>query len=202
MVVGNKREDRRIQRTRQLLRKGFVEAMREKGFAAMSIQDITDRANVNRGTFYIHFSDKYTLLDEIVRDNFGQLLANLLPPEPRWDRRNLQLFILTVFNCFESKYQHRKPSTRFPAAILEQAIHEEITNYLIRWIRPAGVIESSEHMRWEMRARVISWAIFGAAINWSQETLKISVDQMADAVLSVIMDGTAPADSVPDGLLE
>ncbi|MBZ0305227.1 MAG: TetR/AcrR family transcriptional regulator [Anaerolineae bacterium] len=56
------KQDRRIQRTRQLLRSALVELMKEKGFDAITIQDVTDRANVGRTTFYLHYSSKEDLL--------------------------------------------------------------------------------------------------------------------------------------------
>lgn len=56
------REDRRIQRTQQLLRTSLLALVREKGFETLSVQDIIDRANVGRTTFYAHFSNKEELL--------------------------------------------------------------------------------------------------------------------------------------------
>lgn len=55
-------EDRRIQRTRQLLRDSLLVLVEEKGFEALSVQEIIDRANVGRTTFYAHFSNKEELL--------------------------------------------------------------------------------------------------------------------------------------------
>ena len=54
--------DRRVERTRQLLRDALVSLIREKGFAALSAQEIIDRANVGRATFYAHFDNKEDLL--------------------------------------------------------------------------------------------------------------------------------------------
>jgi len=56
--------DRRIQRTRQSLRTALLELIKEKGYDAISIEDITDRANVGRATFYFHYKDKEDLLLE------------------------------------------------------------------------------------------------------------------------------------------
>lgn len=190
MTTTGKREDRRIQRTRQLLQKGFVEVIREKGFAAMSIQDIAERANVSRGTFYIHYTDKYMLLDQIVRGNFGQMLTDAVPPDPRWDKGTLRLIVLTVFECFEMKYKHRQPTSRLPVAQLEQTIHGELTNYLTRLIKKDHCDGIHEAAQLEARARVVTWAILGPAIEWAQEPVTISKDQMAYAILSVIMERT------------
>ena len=69
----NDKNDRRSQRTRQALGDALVELMMEKGYDAISIKDIIDRANVGRSTFYSHYADKDQLF-------VGQLdrLMNLL----------------------------------------------------------------------------------------------------------------------------
>lgn len=54
--------DRRVQRTRELLQKALIELIGERGYDAITIQDIVDRANVGRTTFYLHFSSKDELL--------------------------------------------------------------------------------------------------------------------------------------------
>ena len=54
--------DRRVQRTRKLLQEALVSMMIEKGYDGTTVQDIVDRANVGRATFYAHFADKETLL--------------------------------------------------------------------------------------------------------------------------------------------
>jgi AcrR family transcriptional regulator len=56
--------DRRIQRTRQSLRAALLELIKEKGYDAISIEEITERANVGRATFYLHYKDKEDLLLE------------------------------------------------------------------------------------------------------------------------------------------
>ena len=58
--------DRRIQKTRQAIVKTFVELLNEKGFDKITINDIADRANINRGTFYLHYVDKFDLLDKCI----------------------------------------------------------------------------------------------------------------------------------------
>ena len=52
------KRDRRIERTHQLLSKALMDLIIERGYDSITIQDITDRANVSRTTFYLHFKDK------------------------------------------------------------------------------------------------------------------------------------------------
>ena len=58
----NTKADRRSQRTRQLLSTALIEVMLEKRYDEITVQDIIDRANVGRSTFYAHFLDKEDLL--------------------------------------------------------------------------------------------------------------------------------------------
>jgi len=54
--------DRRVQRTRQLLQNSLSELILDKGYEKVTVQDVIDRANVGRSTFYAHFQDKEELL--------------------------------------------------------------------------------------------------------------------------------------------
>lgn len=54
--------DRRTRRTRQLLRAALIDLILERGYAAVTVQDVLDRADVGRSTFYSHFYDKEDLL--------------------------------------------------------------------------------------------------------------------------------------------
>jgi AcrR family transcriptional regulator len=58
----SRRYDRRVQRTQQLLRAALLSLIDEKGFETLTVQDIIDRANVGRATFYAHFDNKEDLL--------------------------------------------------------------------------------------------------------------------------------------------
>lgn len=50
--------DRRVERTRELLQKALIELINERGYDAITIQEIVDRANVGRTTFYLHYTSK------------------------------------------------------------------------------------------------------------------------------------------------
>ncbi len=70
--------DRRVQRTRQLLHQALIALVLEKGYDKITVQNIIDRANVGRSTFYAHYLDKEDLLKsglEKLRQDLGQHLA-------------------------------------------------------------------------------------------------------------------------------
>ncbi|MEI4620452.1 TetR/AcrR family transcriptional regulator [Bacillus cereus] len=65
--------DRRIVKTKEAIKNAFVELMSEKNFDQITIQDITDRANIGRRTFYSHYLDKYDLLDKFTEEHINEL---------------------------------------------------------------------------------------------------------------------------------
>lgn len=68
--------DLRTRRTRKLLQRALLEAATEKGFAHVTVRDITERAMVNRATFYRHYQDKYDLLAQYMGELSGLIDSN------------------------------------------------------------------------------------------------------------------------------
>lgn len=69
--------DRRAIRTKKMIRNALTELIEEKGFGNISITDITTRADINRGTFYLHYIDKYDLLEQIEKELLQELQQNI-----------------------------------------------------------------------------------------------------------------------------
>lgn len=63
--MNNVREDRRIRKTRNNLKESLAELMLEKDFREITVKDIAEKADINRGTFYLHYKDTYDLLEKI-----------------------------------------------------------------------------------------------------------------------------------------
>ncbi|MFL5745117.1 MAG: TetR/AcrR family transcriptional regulator [Niastella sp.] len=74
-------EDRRIQKTKQLLADSLSQLMREKEYDAITIQDIVDKANVGRSTFYAHYESKEKLLLNNI--NFQRELIHFSGNDPQ-----------------------------------------------------------------------------------------------------------------------
>jgi AcrR family transcriptional regulator len=72
--------DRRSRRTRRMLKEAFFALVLEKGYDGVTIEDITDRADLGRTTFYLHYRDKEELLVESI-DAIAEELIARLPPE-------------------------------------------------------------------------------------------------------------------------
>jgi AcrR family transcriptional regulator len=71
--MSEEKQNRRIQRTRQLLQRSLLQLIDEKGYDAISIQDITEKANLGRSTFYLHYPSK----DALLLDHHAEFAAHL-----------------------------------------------------------------------------------------------------------------------------
>ena len=64
--MGETKIDRRRRYTLSVIQEAFFAPLAEVGFAKMTVADICRRAEINRGTFYLHYEDKYALLDALI----------------------------------------------------------------------------------------------------------------------------------------
>jgi len=67
--------DRRTVRTKKLLREALIALIEEKGLESISVSDLTSRADINRGTFYLHYRDVFDMLDQLQREVLDGLFA-------------------------------------------------------------------------------------------------------------------------------
>jgi AcrR family transcriptional regulator len=188
MTTPPKKIDRRVQKTHNLIRTASIEIMKKKGFTAMTVQDITNCANINRGTFYAHFSNKYELLNELVHERFQDLLAFKLPNATRWNKETLHLLIQIVLEHYKDVYRQCEPA-EVVDLLIEGATKEELVKLLLEWLREMGNAETKWQVPIETIARVVSWTILGAAAHWSHERNNIPSEQIADDVLLVLIQG-------------
>ena len=77
VFMENIKEDRRIRRTKKLLKQALAQLMDEKDFKDITVKDITERADLNRGTFYLHYTDTYDILNKI-EDEILKNIQNMI----------------------------------------------------------------------------------------------------------------------------
>ena len=191
MATAVKHVDPRVKRTRKLLQQAFIGLFQERGFASISIQDITERATVNRATFYAHFPDKYALLDSIIREQFQRLATSQLPPAPSWGGASLRALIRAAFDFLGEFHRDCKPSDTQFDPLIERAVQQELAEILLSWLKQAPASGTQQRVPAKTMASVMSWAIFGTAAEWSRNARTPSAEEMTNQVLLVLTEGVA-----------
>src|SRR5215469_14478403 len=79
----------RVRRTQKLLQQALIELIEERGFEALTVGELTERAMVSRAAFYRNYKDKYDLVERIFAETMSALLAAITDlgqehPAPIW----------------------------------------------------------------------------------------------------------------------
>ena len=186
-VEGPRKEDPRVVRTRQLIQQAFIDLFYEKSFEEITIQEIADRATINRVTFYAHFQDKFALLEYTLREMIRQHIYEQLPEGVQFSPENLALLILTVCE-FLAEIRHTCPPPHDQMeALMEKQIKSELYEILHSWLIEISVSDPNPGPTLEQTARVTSWAIYGAAAQWMLEKREKSVHEYVEQVLPLIL---------------
>ena len=186
MVATSSRIDPRVTRTRKLLLDAFLGIMAEKSFDEITVQDITGRATVNRATFYAHFVDKYALVDEMIREGFTQMLQQRMVTPAHSTEEQLRRLILAVCDYWTGLYSQCKHSYRMFDSLVEAQIKAQLREQVRAAMLARGAPRSHSHPRLELLATIISWAIYGAALEWSQRPGTQSAEAFVEEALPLI----------------
>jgi AcrR family transcriptional regulator len=190
------RHERRRQQTRKLLIQTAVQLVLEKGYDAVSIQDITDRADLGRGTFYIHFKDKEEIVWSAIQSlileleqEAHQLYKDGIPDQPeyygllyifRHADQNRDLFRL-IFSGRGSAVLTRRVQDLLAAIFL----YDLKTRPFLRDPISDVPVEIVAQMTTGMITRMIDW--------WLDTSNAYSAEQMAAMMYKVLYHKQPPA---------
>lgn len=201
MTPPQKKEDRRIQRTRQLLREALLALIVERGYDNITVQDITDRANVARTTFYLHYKDKDELLFAGMREIYDGLIAQA-------DLRNRNPFLGMPLND-ASDFLHVAEYANFYRVMLNE---KGSMSFLVRvWEYLADAIfkdllhESLQQARAtsQLPAEALAAYVAGAQVGllrwWLNHNMTIPAEEMAKLCEDITMKGMLSVLGLPEG---
>ena len=175
--------DPRIKRTRQLLHRAFNELLAEKSFEEITVHDIAERSTVNRATFYDHFPDKFALLEDIIADSFRAMLDARMAGANGTCPESVKQLICAVCDFFADMASRCQKHQRQFAPVAESKMKSVLRDFLLIGLRET--IPEGAKSELELRATMASWAICGAALEWSHAKTP-SLEAFAESVLSLV----------------
>lgn len=185
MTVQGQKLDPRVRRTRQMLFQAFQSLLAEKTFDAITVQDVSERSTLNRATFYDHFPDKFALLESMIGAKFGALVAARMAEGDGTCETALRLLILAACDFLAEVSSGCQKQQRQFEPVVESQVKEVLREALLVALHKHGTGNP------ELKATMVSWAITGAALQWSRER-KTSANELADVVLPTALKVVHP----------
>lgn len=171
--------DPRVKRTRNLILTSFQSLLTEKGFESVSVQDVASKAEINRVTFYAHFSDKYELLDYTVQKAFMSEVEKRNLNMCSYSPDNLRNLILIVCEFLVTLHSGcAQPHEQFES-LVEGTFKKHLFELLSRWLKESK-------LPIELPATVATWAIYGLATHYSHLKKRPALETFVDEAFPLV----------------
>lgn len=207
--MNQEKKDRRIGKTRNAIRDAFTELIDEIGFDAVTVRNLTERANINRSTFYLHYRDKYDLLEkseeEIILklEEIGENVRKLTPKELKilYSGNKPFPFIVKLAEYFQDNAQFLKVilgpkgDSSFQDQIKKILEKNMLENIITKFEEEKLLVPSDVFI-----AYIIS-AHLGVIQHWLNTDMKQTPEEIATIVFNMTFQGPINAIGIKNGLL-
>jgi len=165
--------DRRSMRTRALLTEALAELMRVQRYESISVQQITERANVGRSTFYAHFMDKDDLLAAAVRRMVGGLETDAPGP------RNTLSPSIGLFHHVRDHAQHYLMLSRGRhLTLFLDALQRALTEMFAARLTPRLPTEGSPVVPVPLLAAMVAGMLITAMRTWVESGMEATIEEV------------------------
>ena len=173
--------DPRVKRTRGLILRAFEDLLAEKNFESISVQDVTEKAQINRATFYAHFPDKFALLDHSISQMFRQEIEKRTLNACHYTPDNLRNLILAVCEFLSRIHSDcAQPHQQFES-LVEGNVKNILFELLSHWLK-----QTNDKISTEIPATVATWAIYGLASLYSHNKKRPALEKFVDEAFPLV----------------
>ncbi|MGE7904881.1 TetR/AcrR family transcriptional regulator [Peribacillus sp. NPDC094092] len=179
--------DRRIRKSKLALKDSLISLMQHKDFREISITDIVERADLNRGTFYKHYQYKEELLEEVMEDVIADLIISYREPYKNVETFTINELTASVIKIFEHVANYADIYTLILKSNAWPTLLDRICNELKKL--PLEDLEDyrpNPRINTELASSYQAYAILGMIIEWVNTGFKYSADYMAEQLLEII----------------
>ena len=187
--------DLRIKRTRLFIINAFFDLIKEKGFDALTIGDLSERAMINRSTFYHHYKDKYDLAEKCLEERFNVLIRKMdrVQQEISTERQAfLNIFILLT-HIEENADLYQLLFGRNGISIFISQLHSYIIKLLRFRFQNIPEINTQSVIPQSMFEEFLAGAYIGTIQWWLEHISEYSVEEVARWLYTLVAKGSETA---------
>lgn len=179
--------DRRIQKTQKAIQNALYELLLEKDFAKITINQIADRANVNRGTIYLHYQDKYHLLKQCIEEHIEQLTIFCVP-EGQEDSSHsnfstMDSLLPTFTYLEENRIFFMSVLNNQVVPFLRERLHQIMVDGIRRQIKMNGM---NRDMNTEVVIQFLASAAIGVIEWWISNKMPVPKEEVAEQLWQLL----------------
>jgi AcrR family transcriptional regulator len=182
--------DRRVQRTRGQLRDALIALVLERGYDDLTIQDITDKADLRRATFYLHYKDKQELLLTVLSESFDSVVQQMdaiRQSDALAGKTNVEAFLVMFKHAEQNAKLYKGILNSQSGVVVSNLIREYLAALLLSSL---SVIPSHQlSMPPEVLANFMAGAELELVAWWLNHDMPYSAEQMAQMVQTLTLRG-------------
>ncbi|SDZ38322.1 DNA-binding transcriptional regulator, AcrR family [Evansella caseinilytica] len=168
--------DRRIKKSQKAIMNALIHLMAEKDFEHITINEIAEHADVNRGTVYSHYTDKYDLLDKCIEAQLQQLIKSCLPMDETETNLSMDSLLRTFQQMEKDIFIYRTLLTNKGVPSFRNHLQEMMKKEIREQINEYSMDDTSK----EIIVQFLSSAIVGVIEWWlMQQTVPCSAKKLS-----------------------
>lgn len=204
--------DRRKRKTRKAIFDACVSLVQEKDFQSITINEIVERADLNRGTFYLHFEDKFDMMNSFENEmveKIEEVIVNNLPKEP-----SDQLFIQSRYDTIVQILKCYEDNKELLQLLLKSSHNNSLQTKLrdkLKFVLTEKIFPKLENFELDISTDLFvmiftSVSLSIAEFSYQSET-PINTEQLAKFLLNIMLHGPVktlgilPHNENPSGII-
>ena len=175
--------DRRVKKSRQAIMDAFTKLMLEKDFEKITINEIAELANVNRGTVYSHYVDIFDLLNQCIENHLNKLFENCQPRGNDTNMSGKDSLCKTFTYLEQHAFFYSKMLTSNSTTAFRNRLHALMVKSVEEQIAVSGINDAVDK---EIMVQYFASATIGVIEWWITHSMPYSAEYMAEQLLALM----------------
>ncbi|AIQ36354.1 TetR family transcriptional regulator [Paenibacillus sp. FSL R5-0345] len=176
--------DLRILKTRKAIKEAFLMLVQTKGYERITIQDIAEKAMINRNTFYLHYVDKPDLMEKLCQESIGKLNVCINLERSDSDEMNRDTFISILSETFKVI----EADIVFFKTMLSQNGYPNFSTYIkeaLKSIMLSGFGDDYNNQKMRIGLEYIISGLVGVICMWIRDPEDLLVEEVVEQLSEI-----------------
>lgn len=187
--------DRRVRKTKAILRKNLITLMKEKSINSITVKELCEKADINRGTFYLHYKDVFHMLEEIEKELFEEFQHKLFSHEISPNKADTKPILQEIYTFIAQNSDFCMVSLceRGDMVFVKKIVSLIYEKGYSDW---SSIFKTKDKDIFDKYYSFILYGAIGLIDHWLKNGLKESPEYMAVLTENIILNGLKSVNSI------